>query len=178
MGRARGTARRKNKKYNYSVNKKKKHRRIMKSKTPKISCQPIRDAWNFRKSVYRNLEEMGLSADPNDAMEVTVKQRKTGPVENTGKKRPTIGHVVKDLEKEVTVPRDKGLRLPKDVVVFCTYMLDKYGDDYKAMARDPKNYYQETPKKIFRMIQQFKNIPAQWNGYLRAKGLKTEATNE
>ncbi|XP_013785727.1 nucleolar protein 16-like [Limulus polyphemus] len=173
MGKARGTARRKSKKYNYSVNKKKKHRKMINSKGLKISCQPIREAWNSKKSVYKNLEEMGLSVDPNDTMQVTVKQGKMSPEENIGKKKMTKGHVVKDLEKEATAPRAKGLRLPKDVVVFCTYMLEKYGDDYKAMARDPRNYYQETPKTIFRRIQRFKNISPQWNGYLRAKELKT-----
>jgi hypothetical protein len=33
-------------------------------------------------------------------------------------------------------------------VNFITYMMDKHGTDYKAMAMDPKNHWQETPKQV------------------------------
>ena len=36
----------------------------------------------------------------------------------------------------------------------------------QAMARDPKNYYQETPKQIRRKILTFKSIPEQYQQYL------------
>lgn len=39
------------------------------------------------------------------------------------------------------------------------------------MAKDPKNYYQDTSVQIKNKIKRFRKIPSQWNAYLRAKGL-------
>lgn len=36
----------------------------------------------------------------------------------------------------------------------------------KAMAKDKKNYYQETPKQIRKKILKFKSIPEHFNHYL------------
>ena len=40
---------------------------------------------------------------------------------------------------------------------------------FQAMARDEKNYYQDTPKQIRRKILTFKSIPEQYNAYLSSK---------
>ena len=37
------------------------------------------------------------------------------------------------------------------------------------MARDDKNYYQDTPKQIRKKIMTFKSIPEQYKAYLKAK---------
>lgn len=39
----------------------------------------------------------------------------------------------------------------------------------QAMARDERNYYQETPKQIQRKINRFKSIPEMYNVYADAK---------
>jgi ubiquinone biosynthesis protein COQ9 len=39
----------------------------------------------------------------------------------------------------------------------------------QAMARDPKNYYQETWKQIRNKIKKFKNIPEQYDKYLESR---------
>ncbi|GFT54082.1 nucleolar protein 16, partial [Nephila pilipes] len=75
------------------------------------------------------------------------------------------------LESKANAPPPKSFRLPSEVMKFSVYMIEKYGEDYKAMAKDPKNYYQDTPAVIRRKINRFKNTPCQWNGYLRTKGL-------
>lgn len=54
---------------------------------------------------------------------------------------------------------------------FITYLLDKYGHDYKAMERDKKNYYQETWKQLRAKIKTFMGIPKQYGEYLKARGL-------
>lgn len=47
------------------------------------------------------------------------------------------------------------------------------------MAKDPKNYYQDTPAQIKNKIKKFQKIPIQWNAYLRAKGeLKTKKAKD
>ncbi|GFT45836.1 nucleolar protein 16, partial [Nephila pilipes] len=76
-----------------------------------------------------------------------------------------------ELESKANAPPPKSFRLPSEVMKFSVYMIEKYGEDYKAMAKDPKNYYQDTPAVIRRKINRFKNTPCQWNGYLRTKGL-------
>ena len=45
---------------------------------------------------------------------------------------------------------------------------------FQAMARDPKNYYQDTPKQIKRKIALFKQMPEQYNKYLEDKKQKED----
>lgn len=69
-------------------------------------------------------------------------------------------------------------RLPKGQVEFITYLLDKYGHDYKAMAKDKKNYYQETWKQLRAKVKTFMGIPKQYAEYLKARGLLEKEENE
>ena len=48
-------------------------------------------------------------------------------------------------------------------------MLEKYTDDYKKMARDHKNYYQDTPAQIKRRINIFKTMKTQYEKYMTEK---------
>ena len=50
-------------------------------------------------------------------------------------------------------------------------MMDKHGDDWSAMARDPKNHYQETPAKLRGMVTKFISIPEHYAVYCRERGL-------
>ncbi|XP_064470642.1 nucleolar protein 16-like [Ornithodoros turicata] len=154
MGNARKSRKRKNG-YNYSVN----HRRKLKKKLKrrvKIKSKPVKEAWDETKGVYENMKDMGLSSNPNE-MDVSE------DVEATKK------HVVEALEAEASQPTRKTLRMSGDNVKFCVYMLEKYGEDYKAMAKDSKNYYQHTPAQIRQKIKTLQKIPEQWNAYLKAK---------
>ena len=56
--------------------------------------------------------------------------------------------------------------------------MKKYGKDYKAMARDSKNYYQETWKQLRQKVRTFKKIPEQFNKYLEENGLQPSDSEE
>ncbi|XP_070540666.1 nucleolar protein 16-like [Ptychodera flava] len=160
----------KRKKYQYNVDRRKlwkKSRRV-----PEIKCPQIKNAWDGRKSMKRNLAAMGLAVDPNKAIPIP---KPKGPFsfEKTEveavPKEPPNKHVVEELEEEASLPEKKTLKLSRPEVSYCTYMMEKYGEDYKAMAMDERNYYQDTPKQIRQRINKFKSLPDQYNKYLAEK---------
>ncbi|CAD6216203.1 GSCOCG00004422001-RA-CDS [Cotesia congregata] len=79
-------------------------------------------------------------------------------------------NVAMELEAEARAPRERKFRVPQNQVIFVTYMMDKYGEDYEAMARDKKNYYQLTWRQIRKQINVFKGVPEQYAEYLVKKG--------
>ncbi|XP_061171604.1 uncharacterized protein LOC133181079 [Saccostrea echinata] len=167
---------RKGKKFNYDKNRRKEWKKS--KKLPSIECAQIKKAWDPKKSMRRNLEEMGISADPNQTIKIPKTKDFLMDEENdqesemrekkVHKKQPKE-HVVQELEEEANVPLEKTLRLSSEETKYCIYMMEKYGEDYKAMARDRRNYYQDTPKQIKRKIKAFMNIPEQYNAYLATK---------
>ncbi|KAL3864483.1 hypothetical protein ACJMK2_006162 [Sinanodonta woodiana] len=167
-------------KFRYNVDRKKQWKKS--KKLPAIKCPEIRQAWDNKKTVLQNMADMGLSADPNKTIKIPSTKELIGPknmkVEdnNQTKKppKPKKIYVAQALEEQASSSSEKKLRLSEPDVQYCIYMMEKYGDDYKAMARDYKNYYQDTPKQIRRKINVFKSIPKQYNAYLQSKGEKTK----
>lgn len=157
------------KKYHYNVNRKRQKKKLSKTN---IACQEIKKAWERKKSLKTNLKDMGLCYDPNETLEIP-KNLPPDILEmsevKTEESPPKKAFVVEALEKDAKTPRVRQFRLPKGQFEFLTYLLDKYGEDYKAMARDKKNYYQETWKQIRAKIKVFKGIPEQYNEYLASK---------
>ncbi|XP_052706912.1 nucleolar protein 16-like [Crassostrea angulata] len=171
MGRVR--KKRKGAKYNYDKNRRKEWKKA--KKLPTIGCTQIKEAWDPKKSVKKNLEEMGISADPNQTFKIPKtkdifisEDSKTDEEEKTRKRQPKE-HVIEDLEMEASIPQEKTLKLSSEEVKYCIYMLEKYGEDYKAMARDKRNHFQDTPKQIKKKIKTFMNIPEQYNAYIASK---------
>lgn len=129
---------------------------------------------------------MGLSSDPN----------KTIPIPNSKPFLKASSHsneddqweedevippkqrVAEALEQEARAPRVKLFRLPNSQVEWITYLMDKYGTDYKAMAKDKKNYNQETWKQLRAKIKRFQSIPEQYTKYLEERGLTTDQFQE
>ncbi|KAL1788938.1 nucleolar protein 16 [Sigmodon hispidus] len=110
---------------------------------PRIECSHIRHAWDHTKSVRQNLAEMGLAMDPNKAVPL----------------RSCVDpYVLNDLEAEASLPEKKGNTLSRDLIEYVHYMVENHGEDYKAMARDEKNYYQDTPKQIRNKINVYKRF--------------------
>uniref|UniRef100_A0A1E1WRG9 Nucleolar protein 16 n=1 Tax=Pectinophora gossypiella TaxID=13191 RepID=A0A1E1WRG9_PECGO len=170
------------KKYLHKLNRKRmnKHQRS----TGDVQCEAIKEAWDPKKSSLRNLKEMGLANDPNKAIKIPSYKRdqlkrakkivNLGESDEEEEEEPKIvpkSEVVERLEKEARAPRQRKFMLPKSQVEFLTYLLDKYGHDYKAMERDKKNFYQETWKQLRAKIKTFMGIPKQYGEYLKARGL-------
>ncbi|XP_026498667.1 nucleolar protein 16 [Vanessa tameamea] len=179
------------KKYLHKLNRKRMH--LKQKSTGDVKCQVIKEAWNHKKSSYRNLREMGLANDPNKAIKIpNFKQEQlriakqivkngesdTEEEEETVKRVPPKIRVAETLEKVAKAPRERKFMLPKGQVEYITYLLDKYGHDYKAMARDKKNYYQETWKQIRSKIKTFMGIPKQYGEYLKSRGLLDKEESE
>lgn len=176
------------KKYLHNLNRKRMRNHAR--STGVVGCKALKNAWNDKKSAMKNLRDMGLADDPNKVIEIPsfkkqqmkkAKQlhRDVESEENITKTRtPPKLNVMKELENEAKAPRKRGLMLPKGQVEFLTYLLDKYGHDYKAMVKDKKNYYQETWKQLRAKIKTFMGIPKQYAEYLEARGLLDKELDE
>lgn len=125
---------------------------------------------------------MGLAYDPNVTIKIpnTKKNIKTSRASNIDgwveekieKEAPaTKLNVVDELEAEAKAPRRRMFQLPNSHVEWITYLMKKYGTNYRAMARDKKNYNQETWKQIRSKINRFKTIPEQYNKFLEENNL-------
>ncbi|XP_055499034.1 nucleolar protein 16 [Leucoraja erinacea] len=151
MPKAKGTNRRK--KFDYTTNRKKLKRKMAKKAAPRIECAQIRNAWNNRKSVAQNLAEMGLASDPNRTLPIQkVKKMEV-------REKVVINpHVINELEAEASLPEVTMSTLSKEFIDYVRYMIETYKDNYKAMARDDLNYYQDTPHQIKKKIESYKRF--------------------
>ncbi|KOB69434.1 Nucleolar protein 16 [Operophtera brumata] len=175
--------------YQHKLNRKRMH--LKQKSTGNVKFKVINDAWNHSKSSHRNLKNMGLVNDPNKAIkipnfkEMKMKQAKkivnddeSEEEEEVQRPPPAKKEIAEILEKEARAPRARKFMLPKSQVELITYLLDKYGQDYKAMERDKKNYYQETWKQLRQKIKTFMGIPKQYGEYLASKGLLDNEIDE
>merc|ERR1712055_830884 len=94
-------------------------------------------------------------------------------IEEKSSVRITKPEVVTQLEDEANVEAKPTFRFTPTQVQLITHMMDKHGMDFKAMARDPKNHYQETPAKLKGMVTKFISIPEHYAPYCKARGLIT-----
>ncbi|NXM74203.1 NOP16 protein, partial [Serilophus lunatus] len=168
MPKAKGKSRRH--KYSYNLNRKRLYRSARRRAAPRIACSHIRHAWDPSKSVAQNLAEMGLSEDPNKALPIP-KKRMGMEVETNGqqpgKKIVRKPYVVNEMEYEASLPEKKSNTLSRDLIDYVRYMIQNHGENYKEMARDEKNYYQDTPKQIKRKINVYKNFyPEEYKDFI------------
>ncbi|KFR05073.1 Nucleolar protein 16, partial [Nipponia nippon] len=145
---------------------------------PRIACSHIRHAWDPSKSVAQNLAEMGLAEDPNKAVPIPKKLVLpsfclTQGVEvgsdgwKQGKKIVRKPYVVNEMEYEASLPEKKSNTLSRDLIDYVRYMIQNHGENYKQMALDEKNYYQDTPKQIKRKINVYKNFyPEEYKDFI------------
>lgn len=145
------------KKFDYNKNRKKLKKKILKKNNPRIENEQIRNAWDRNKSMARNLQDMGLSFDPNKSLPIK-KPKFTG---KSSESKPsgaivTKPYVLNKLEEEASLSEKDSKTLSSDLIEYVQYMIRQHKDNYKAMARDEKNYYQDTPKQIKRKINEYK----------------------
>ncbi|KAM4677514.1 nucleolar protein 16 [Discoglossus pictus] len=140
--------------FNYNVDRKKLQRRAKKKSAPRITCDQIRHAWDDKKSVGSNLADMGLVADPNKAM--PIKPHMVTKKEEEETKVIMKPYVIQELKALASLPSKKTMGISSDMIFFVRHMVQNYGEDYKAMARDETNYYQDTPKQILRKVNLYR----------------------
>ncbi|XP_037603888.1 nucleolar protein 16 [Sebastes umbrosus] len=146
----------KSKKFDYNLDRKKLKKKFIKKYNPRIENSQIRNAWDDRKSLTTNLQEMGLASDPNRTLPI---QRKSLLGKDKVTKAPvgivTKPYVLNLLEEEANRPEKDSKTLSSDLIEYAQYMIREHSEDFKAMARDEKNYYQDTPKQIKRKINEY-----------------------
>ncbi|XP_010869263.1 nucleolar protein 16 [Esox lucius] len=167
--------------FDYTKNRKKLKKQFKKREAPRIECPQIRNAWSDKKSVARNLRDMGLAFDPNTA--IPIKTPNIVAVEKTTETAPAPKfvrkpYVLNGLVAEASLPVKDTKTLSTDLIEYVQYMLREHSDNYKAMARDEKNYYQDTPSQIRRKVTQYKRChPDEYNTFMESlKGGKGVST--
>ncbi|KAJ0061736.1 hypothetical protein NL108_008289 [Boleophthalmus pectinirostris] len=156
------------KKFDYNKNRKKLKKKTLKKYNPRIENDQIRNAWDRNKSMVRNLREMGLAFDPNKSLPIK-NPRLIGkdPVTKAPVGVVTKPYVLNQLVEEASVPEKDSKTLSSDLIEYVQYMIREHKDNYKEMARDEKNYYQDTPKQIKRKINEYKRChPDHFNTFM------------
>lgn len=87
-------------------------------------------------------------------------------------------HVAEILEAESKEHVESKFRLPKGICKEVANYIDQYGLNYKLMAKDPKNYYQETWRQIRAKVRKFMSIPDHFSQYLADRDLLEEEIDE
>lgn len=95
------------------------------------------------KEFYKDL---GLAADPNK-----IRKKKS-------KSKPIVSEHVKSLEREANAPTKKKFKFGKEMCKELEYYIEKYADNYEAMARDKKNIYQDSPGQLRYKIKKYIKI--------------------
>ncbi len=162
--------------YNRNRSRIRKTQEATKNENIKVNCESLKRHWDARKPVKANFDRLGLAADPNKtpSLKRQLVNKAKGQEQDAERPRRTT-KAVKQLEAEAEDAEDakpkQRFRFSKEEVKFLTHLLDKHGDDFDAMAKDPKNVFQLTPKQIRGKIVKFINIPEQFAVEAKSRGL-------
>ncbi|XP_018918878.1 nucleolar protein 16 [Cyprinus carpio] len=140
-------------KFNYNKNKKKLKKKIRRKEKPHIDCPQIRKAWDEHKTVKQNLQDMGLSLGTKGMLPIKNKKEMESKPAETNVLKP---YVIEAMEVEASLRGESRTTCSTDMTEYVQYMVKEHNEDYKAMARDEKNYYQDTPKQIKRKVEFYK----------------------
>lgn len=96
-------------------------------------------------------QELGLAEDPN---KIIGKKKKK---QNKKSQQPS-SKFVRELEEQANKPVKKNFKFSKVMCEELEYYINKYSDDYQAMARDKKNVYQDSPGQLRYKIKKYLKI--------------------
>ncbi|XP_051537190.1 nucleolar protein 16-like isoform X2 [Myxocyprinus asiaticus] len=115
----------------------------------------IRKAWDDQKTAKQNLQDMGLLFGTKCMLPIKAKKGKqeSEPMETNVLLKP---YVVKEMEAEASLKGKDRTTCSTDMIEYVQHMVREHNEDYKAMARDVKNHYQDTPKRIKRKVELYK----------------------
>ncbi|KAL0994435.1 hypothetical protein UPYG_G00122260 [Umbra pygmaea] len=145
-----------------------------------MTSSQIRNAWDKNKSVGQNMRDMGLAIDPNRSLPIkTPNAFDAGRTEDTP--APTFvkkQYILDELLAEASRPVIDTKTLSADLIEYVQYMVRSHSDNFKAMARDEKNYYQDTPSQIRRKVEEYKRChPKEYSTFMESlKGGKNIST--
>eukprot|EP00794_Sanderia_malayensis_P005568 gene5568-6256_t len=122
-----------------------------KSKVPVIQSTTIRDKWDAKRTVKQNLKSMGIAFDPNNPSMLHTKKRVGDKMQVDSE--PT--DVIKGFEKEAAMTSKSERHISPGEAQFIMSLAKDYGTDYKAMAKDKRNFMQHTPKQLGRKCEAF-----------------------
>eukprot|EP00117_Sycon_ciliatum_P029815 scpid78751/ scgid23651/ Nucleolar protein 16 len=137
-------------------------------------AKPILEkTWDKKRTVHENFRKLGLAANPNKALPpIHVKKPRVKPmyidpleqsamVDEPVEEEPVVEgpplptETVVDLERLASGGEKLERHISPGEVDFVMHMIKTHKSDYKAMARDKRNYYQHTPKQIKRKVEAF-----------------------
>lgn len=144
--------------FDYNLDRKKLKKKFIKKSNPRIEHPDIRNAWNNRQSMAQNLQEMGLSSDPNMSLPL---KKQTNQEARGAAPIITKPYILEKLQEEASLPEKDTKTLSSDLIEYVQHMIRGHGENFKGMARDEKNYYQDTPKQIKRKINEYKRCHPQ-----------------
>ncbi|XP_022711637.1 nucleolar protein 16-like [Varroa jacobsoni] len=147
-----------------NINPKRARQKLKRRNAPRVACEQLKAVWNEEHTFRRNIEEAGLLYDANK-LELDPTQKKLVA--------PAKYEVVKKIEMEANAARRDRSFMLRDDMMFLAKMISKHGiDEWTAMARDPDNLYQLTPKQIKGLYKKCQKVPTHYNALMMACGLQ------
>ncbi|XP_028517867.1 nucleolar protein 16 isoform X2 [Exaiptasia diaphana] len=133
----------------------------------KIQNKTIQKHWDHSKTMKQNFKDLGLSCDVNMSMPVIKKKKTEG--EETMEVDSTTS-VVQEFEQLAQTEEKKERHISPGEAQFVWNLIQKHGNDYKAMARDKMNIYQHTTNQIKRKCEAFLRSSQDFSQHLQNKG--------
>lgn len=147
-----------------------------------------------RQTLTTNIGQMGLVFDVNKALGMPnykadrlkqtrikngfVEEDQSDAEEEEAEVKFPKQRVADELEMKSKELRESKFRLSKGIVKQVSYLIDKYGLNYKKMAKDIKNYDQETWRQLRAKCRKFMSIPEQFSKYLAERDLVENEVDE